>query len=301
MNTTASYNGGSGIWLLNQAFGNGIVLSGNTTNYNAQVQLGTGDYEFVAGTYVNCSGGSAPGNTGTITVTNTTSAYNNPAGVAPDTYSVGAGIWLDTCNNGLISYNSTAHNWGAGIFLENNSSSKAIYNVSNGDAVNNSSGAGDHGMAVWIVADQGFTSNGDQLFNNTVYGGTVGLAVLAQGAGATVTNATVENNISYGNIFYQFYAGGISSGTLGAGNVFEYQSLGADSSAALSYYNGTPYSTYAALQTALGNTAHNVAGNPLFTNPMVGDFTLQAGSPAIGTGVYIAGVSTANPPNIGAK
>ena len=27
----------------------------------------------------------------------------------------------------------------------------------------------------------------------------------------------------------------------------------------------------------------------------------QAGSPAIGAGVYIAGVSTANPPNIGAK
>jgi hypothetical protein len=34
---------------------------------------------------------------------------------------------------------------------------------------------------------------------------------------------------------------------------------------------------------------------------MVGDFTLQAGSPAIGAGVYIPGVSTANPPNIGAK
>jgi hypothetical protein len=37
------------------------------------------------------------------------------------------------------------------------------------------------------------------------------------------------------------------------------------------------------------------------TNPGAGDFTLQVGSPAIGAGVYISGVSTANPPNIGAK
>ena len=299
-NTTASYNGGSGIWLLSQAFGAGIVLSGNTTNYNSQIQTGTGDYQFVAGTYVNCSGGSSPGNTSTITVTNTVSAYNNPAGVFPDTDSVGAGIWSDTCANVTASHNSTAHNWGAGILLENNNNSKAIYNVSNGDAVNNSTGADDHAMALWMVADGGTASDGNQLLNNTIYGGTVGLGVQAQGAGASITNATVENNISYSNTFYQFYADGRSSGTLGVGNVFEYQNLGADSSAALSYYNGSAYSTYATLQTALGYTTHDVAGDPLFTNPGAGDFTLQAGSPAIGAGVYIAVVSTKNPPDLGA-
>ena len=42
-------------------------------------------------------------------------------------------------------------------------------------------------------------------------------------------------------------------------------------------------------------------GDPLFTNPSIGDFTLQAGSPAVGAGIYIPGVSTANPPNLGAK
>jgi hypothetical protein len=45
---------------------------------------------------------------------------------------------------------------------------------------------------------------------------------------------------------------------------------------------------------------HSMYGNPLFTNPDAGDFTLQTGSPAIGSGVYVSGVSTANRPNIGA-
>ena len=36
-------------------------------------------------------------------------------------------------------------------------------------------------------------------------------------------------------------------------------------------------------------------------NAGAADVTLHAGSPAIGTGVYIPSVSTANPPNIGAN
>jgi hypothetical protein len=82
--------------------------------------------------------------------------------------------------------------------------------------------------------------------------------------------------------------------------VYDHNTMGA---AALNFLQwGAGYlSTYAAFDAAYGSATNSVAGDPLFTNPAAGDFTLQAGSPAIGAGVYIAGVSTSNPPNIGAK
>src|SRR6476646_11084968 len=45
------------------------------------------------------------------------------------------------------------------------------------------------------------------------------------------------------------------------------------------------------------NDANSSNADPLLN----GDYTLQAGSPAIAAGIFIAGISTANPPNIGAK
>lgn len=46
---------------------------------------------------------------------------------------------------------------------------------------------------------------------------------------------------------------------------------------------------------------NSVNADPTFTNAGAADFTLVTGSPAIGAGVYIPGVSTANPPNVGAR
>ena len=51
----------------------------------------------------------------------------------------------------------------------------------------------------------------------------------------------------------------------------------------------------------IGLSVPNVEGDPIFTNATGADFTLQPNSPAIGAGVYIRGVSTANPPNLGAE
>jgi len=69
----------------------------------------------------------------------------------------------------------------------------------------------------------------------------------------------------------------------------------------------TQYATLANWQAALAGTsftgkdANSLQADPLFTNFAGGDYTLQSGSPAIGAGVFISGVSTANPPNIGAR
>jgi hypothetical protein len=54
-------------------------------------------------------------------------------------------------------------------------------------------------------------------------------------------------------------------------------------------------------RTNTSQDANSLVSDPLLTNPSASDFTLQSGSPAIGAGIYIPGVSTANPPNIGAK
>jgi hypothetical protein len=51
---------------------------------------------------------------------------------------------------------------------------------------------------------------------------------------------------------------------------------------------------------ALGFDQHGMNTNPNFTSATNRSFTLQAGSPAIGAGVYLPGVSATNPPNIGA-
>jgi hypothetical protein len=121
---------------------------------------------------------------------------------------------------------------------------------------------------------------------------------------------TVVNNISLGSVVWgnQFvaYFGCENPGTKGSGNVYTNNAFGAQGKNFIEWGQGTYYSTYSAWETAAGNCgsggcSHSVTANPLFTNPSIGDFTLQAGSLAIGAGVYIPGVSTANPPNIGAK
>ena len=66
-------------------------------------------------------------------------------------------------------------------------------------------------------------------------------------------------------------------------------------------WNANYYSTLSTYISGTRYDTHSLKADPLFTDPTAGDFTLQAGSPAIGAGVYIPGVGTANPPNIGAK
>jgi len=47
------------------------------------------------------------------------------------------------------------------------------------------------------------------------------------------------------------------------------------------------------------NGAHDLAGDPAYTNPGADDYTLQIGSPYRGAGTFVAGVSEQNPPTIG--
>lgn len=136
-------------------------------------------------------------------------------------------------------------------------------------------------------------------------------------SGTTYTNLLVANNTCYGGLF-----GLIASGpTTDAGNTFENNIYSASISAwvlndasnanyspdyELLYgptnvinWNGTAY-TLSGFLAAKGKLLHGVSADPLFTNPSIGDFTLQSGSPAINAGACISGV-TPCPTNIGAK
>lgn len=148
------------------------------------------------------------------------------------------------------------------------------------------------------------------VYNNTIWMGLTDSPVSDNNAtpikddtnSGSAINNLIKNNIiagvDIGNVFAW------DSG--GSGNVFDYNlyyasnSFGQSSFGGGFGYNGSFRATFAAW-VASGEEPHGVNANPLFTNPSAGDFTLQPGSPAIGAGIFIPGVSTANPPNIGAK
>jgi hypothetical protein len=139
------------------------------------------------------------------------------------------------------------------------------------------------------------------LYNNTIVGNMLSAgAALSNDSGTEAL--TMKNNIIWDNV----------SGNSGA--AMSWSNVGAGTTTLFSDYNdiyntlgwsdcyyGGSYISFAPWQTDTGLDSHSISSNPLFTNAGAGDYTLQSGSPAIGAGVYIPGVSTANPPNMGAK
>ena len=176
---------------------------------------------------------------------------------------------------------------GGGIAADASVNLVVSYNLIYGN-LNSSQGEG-----VYVVPGTGPVEN-VQIFvyNNTIVGNNFGI-LATTGAGGTY-NVTVKNNLFQNN------------GT--AGSTVE---MGITSAATwVSDYNlvyhaagGNFMHTAAAFVNWAGwlsgmtpNDAHSINANPKLN----GDYTLLPGSPAIGTGVFIAGVSTSNPPNIGA-
>ena len=110
----------------------------------------------------------------------------------------------------------------------------------------------------------------------------------------TITSLTVRNNILFTTpTRAAFYSSNPQPGALIDYNL-QWRADGNPNNA----YNGVFNLNWAAWQ-ALGFDAHGINADPKFTNPDAGDFTLQAGSPALNTGTFITGVSLSNPTNMG--
>lgn len=165
----------------------------------------------------------------------------------------------DTTGYGLQIYYSGCTNCTDGTIVKNSLIYHTATNPAEGSgAILISSGSG---LQIYntIVYDgtQGITADYDCaaciIYSNTVYG----LSGLGISLGGSVTNASVKNNIVYNN------GSKISNSSINA--TIDHN-----------------------LCESSGNCGSNpVIGNPLFTNPGAGNFTLQAGSPAIDHGVNL--------------
>jgi hypothetical protein len=309
-NIVSRYNGASGInqnihnqsgwqFLTNQLYDNAQIVATN----------GNDDWTWTAGLKVFCNSNSYLTN---ILISGNQS-YSN--GRLPLTSTAqGLGLWSDTCGGVTMQGNTIYGNASTGLAMEISNNSTVSYNVAynNGSNICDAPAVGCLVANIALVADQAQTTNLVNFYQNTSYGGQIGLLCYSTGSGAEVANSTWINNIATGSaagnesgpIVANFYFGpGCNNDSInGHGNAYTYHNLGANGSTNLAYWQGKgALTTYAALQAAYGATTHNVAGDPLFTSPGAGNFTLLTGSPNIGAGVYVTGVSTVPIPNIGAK
>jgi hypothetical protein len=233
--------------------------------------------------------------------------YNNGVG-QPDQR--GLGIWADTVADGFTAkYNIVYGNNLSGILAEADSKVSILYNIVYGTL----SQAGIALAGILVEPDNPLYALSDSLIANNVSYGNSGVGILigifAPGGvpGGCVRNSVV-NNIAIGNTGGQLWTnyGCENPGTNGYGNIYTHNDFGAQASNFIMWGTGNYYSTFTTWETAAGNCgfagcSHSVQLDPLFTNPSAADFTLQPGSPAIGAGVYMSGVSLANLPNIGPK
>jgi parallel beta-helix repeat protein len=272
-NNQLSYNGGGQGLGLSSGDNMCLLCSVGATGSGFQVYGNTSTNGYGDGIYINGSGHSVHGNTfanngnsgfgyGIELICSSTEVYNNDVSGSNAGYSA---IELNGGDNNYVHNNVVHGNVGSGIALDAGIS-QVSYNVVYGNTTSNTAGILLNG------------SNGSLVANNTLYGNYIGLQLYA-----TTTSATIKNNLVVSNSTVGIGFASGAAGTLSYNDVY-----------------GNVSVNYFGLTDPTG-TSNNISANPLFTNPAGHDFTLQDGSPAIGTGVYISSVSTSLTPNIGAK
>jgi len=316
----------SGVTSLNNG-NTGICFSGYTKNSTVVDSVANGNGQLWSTTVndLQFSGGIRtidfpPGSThsnGLLITRNTTLSngvdYNGLAVTWPqsnETLANGIGIWIDTAdpNGAVVSYNVSGLNKLHGIYIENDSGILVHHNVAYSNDV-----AG-IGVATSNNTD-GTTTRNMQIYSNTLWGNVTNSAlVYAWGQlllsgyyplmAAGCVNNTVQDNISVAavagpELLTEF--GCENDTTHGTGNVYTYNAFGPQAANFIEWGLGAFQSTYTSWATAYGSVTNALTTDPLLTNPAAGDFTLQAGSPAIGAGVVISGITPASNVNIGAK
>ncbi|MBO0844895.1 MAG: right-handed parallel beta-helix repeat-containing protein, partial [Nocardioides sp.] len=261
-----SVSGGSNISIIgNEVTGAGQPVSGKTAR---GIYLSSTSNGLVSGNYTHDN--SDHGILLTGSTTGMTISYNVSSFNAEGYQRNANGIDVIAPGNTLIG-NVTHDNEDSGInFYPGGDNNLAADNLT----YNN----GDHGIDDYNVT-------GGRLIGNTVYHNcTSGINVEG-----TSGNYKVVNNIAVDNAVYPAYHG--ISCSRRAGNIGIWDSAPATttvdhnlvylSKSGTMYVFKSSYSSLAAMQAATGQEKHGVQGDPKFTNASGGDFTLQAGSPAI--------------------
>jgi len=213
--------------------------------------------------------------------------------------SIGAGVDCDQTYANCVVELNTVSNTGGGVIVSIHNGATVAYNV----IKNNSSQPG-HATLTGICINQwnndGATNTGTTIVNNTCYNNNQGIR-----SDQNQTNMIIANNIVSGTVNGPDIWIGPSGGPFVYTNAVVNANLYQRTTSITNewYFEGTPYAytNFAGWQGTQGYDINGMTGDPLFTNAAGGDFTIPSNSPAYHAGVYIAGVSTANPPSIGAK
>jgi Pentaxin family. len=284
-------NGASGLGIALPSL-TGFLITNNDFYSNGKIITDSDGSISTNDAYVYTSGfkiGVVDQTSGSGTVISYNRAYDNGIGGAS---SLGVGIWLDTSSGMTAEYNIAYNNNGPGLFLEKQLGSTAKYNV----LFNNTLSSIVAGTNYWgwgnlsVVAGDGINSIGNNILNNTIYGGWWGIENSNEG-GASDTglsnNNIFHNNIAINAVKNNFYAdlGGNNDGLQGSGNIYDHNAFGVQSSGFVHW--GADMNTYSALESAYGSVMNNLQTNPLLTNPAGNNFTLQSTSPAINVGVNL--------------
>jgi hypothetical protein len=202
-----------------------------------------------------------------------------------------AGVECDQFSSGCIVRSNLLYSNSIGLVDDNHNGAQFIYNTVYGN------GSGLDGSGIVLYSATSGTLDSIMVAQNTVYGDKGGGMQIE----SNLTNSTIKNNlfISNGSYYPELYA---YSGLTWTGTSIDYNDYYTTTGNALFWVGvDNPLSFSVWKSSNFQWDAHSLSVNPLLNNPASGDFTLQSGSPAIGAGLYISGVSTTNPPNIGAK
>jgi hypothetical protein len=286
-NGTFAYNGQSGVEFHGGGIGyipqHDIIIEGNTVHDNG--------WQKTSGIYtsnIKVNGG--------FNIRGTTNSSYNVIIQGNSVYSIstldrtasGVCIWLDQWGQGcMVRWNLVHDCQGYGIYFENMNGGIAFGNVLWNNATNSSDP-----NAANLQTRRG--TIGTLLYNNTIYGGTIGIGVNGMGTDTTMVGNVVENNIVFGSKIRSFSAtlGGENAGG-GKDNVYLYNDFGPATSNFIEWGAGKYLSSYAAFDEAYSSSAHargptySVAGSPQFTDASSNDFTLRPTSPVIDAGTNL--------------
>jgi len=209
------------------------------------------------------------------------------------------GIWLDyvhpATTASIVRHNCVHDVREHGIFVEISSDSHVwgnlIYDCAWGTANGNA-----EFIPAGITVDCRETNltEDNLIYNNTIYGGQVGIKCNSYSyqAGMSLSNNLFKNNIAVGYTVRALYtenAGANQTG--GTGNVYWYNCFGPEAANFIRwhYVNKSTYDAWEATSGVVldGGTTHSIEADPLLTNPTTHDFTLQAASPCINSGMNL--------------
>ncbi len=289
VSSTVTNNGGSCIVVGGEGPFSNWTISGNTLSFCSLYYNGSDSiHAYTGGIYVN-TWATQNGGSGTVISGN----YVHDIGYSGNP--TGAGIWSDTTTGIIISGNTINNCSFMGLYLEKTLNEQALYNsISNCGARRYSAGLG-------VAAGGGFASRNNLICNNTVYNS--GWWGFSSGFEDNDEGTAMSGNIAMNNIFDLASESGnslyVDSNTAHSTSfAFSHNNMGVQGGGCFICYSGC-VSTYSGFDSTYGSSTYSVGGAPQFVSAPT-NLALQTGSPAIGAGVYITGVSTANPPNIGA-